>query len=107
MEQLVMNKTEKGLNVINTIKKTLPSCIQQKKIFTFDGVILKVIAFEKGIKHEKLQELKDFLKKAGYVYDFLYECYMKNVCTDNCSYEYRKERDEFLNNFVSWKLIGK
>lgn len=103
---MTMNKDEVGLNLIKTIKKSLPNCVEDRKIFTYNGKYLKAIAFVNGLKNKKLDELKKLLKKAGFVYDFMYECYLKNDGCWHCVQDYRVEKDEFLENFVSWK-VGK
>lgn len=87
--EMILNENNLGINVINQIKKTLPKCVDENKIFTYNGTHIKAIAFLKGLKHNKLDELKRFLKDAGYNYDFMYECYFKNDSYNNSSNEYR------------------
>ena len=102
--ETIQKSNQVGLNVIGTIKKTLPKCVEEKKIFTFDGEHIKAIAFIQGLKHRKLDELKKFLKNTGYTYDFVYECYLKNDCIGECLEKYRSEKNEFLNNLITWKV---
>jgi len=90
------------------IKTKLPTCVNDGKIFVYDGIYLKAVSFVNGFKHDKLKELKDIIKNNGFNYDFTYECYMsvgKNAEFSEKEYkDYRKERDGFINDYLHWKI---
>jgi hypothetical protein len=92
------------MNVISTIRQRLENCINENKIFTYDGSHIKAIAFVQGFKHEKLNELKNLIKNKGFEYNFDLGCYTYNDCDGDCKDKYRGERDEFIDNLISWKI---
>ena len=99
------------MNIIQNIEENLGSSIKKNKVFTYDGKQIKCVAFMNGFKHEKLFEFKELIKKTGFSYSFEYECYVLQNCNGNCDGcgkdcigKYRLERNELIQNLISWKF---
>lgn len=102
------------MDVIQNIEKNLENCIKENKIFTYDGNKIKCVAFINGFRHDKLPEYKELIRKLGFNYNFEYECYVRQNCQGNCDNcdkdcvgRYRLERNEFIQNLISWKFSNK
>ena len=92
------------MDLIKIIRKTFSDCIEENKIFTYDAENLKAVGILNGLKHTRLKDLKDLLRKNGYNYSYVYECYILNSNSINNFKEYRNEKDKFIDNLISWKF---
>ena len=92
------------MEVINTINKLFADCIAEKKIFLYNSDNIKAVGFLNGLKHEKLKELKDLLKKYDYEYSYVYECYLNKNSRCNDLEFYREEKNDFIESLISWKF---
>ena len=92
------------MEVINTINKLFADCIAEKKIFLYESNNIKAVGFLNGLKHEKLKELKDLLKKYGYEYSYVYECYLNKNSEYKNFESYREQKNDFIESLISWKF---
>lgn len=89
-------------SIFDFVRNKLTKVWQDDKVFMYEGKYLKVLAFFHGINDTNIKEIKKLARKEGMKYNFTYECYMKPQ-KDNYA-AYRKEKNEFLEQFVCWKL---
>ena len=97
------------MSILDPIKKRLDKALQSGKVFMFDGEYLQAIAFMQGTKDDNIQAVKHLARKHGFVYDYDYDCYLKECHLEKHlnrpqNGEYREERDAFIERIVSWKL---
>lgn len=89
--------------ILDYAKKTLDDAILKNKVFIYNGKYFKSLAFINGLDNEQVDKLKEMAKKSGFKYDYLFGCYTKPKKTAEYE-EYRKEKDDFIDKFLHWKL---
>ena len=88
---------------LDHIRSKFNKAINENKVFVYDGDFIQALAFFQGSNlKEEISQIKEFAKQHGLKYNFNFECY---IHTDKHDYnKYREEKDEFIDQLVSWKL---
>jgi hypothetical protein len=92
------------MNYIRQIQETLKDCIERGKVFIYESNSLKAVAFFNGLKRDDIKDIKKDIKNNGYDYNHHFECYILEDKSIECNLIKRKERDEFINKIISWKM---
>lgn len=92
------------MSIFSYVKKTMHNALNDHQVFLFEGKHFSALAFLRGSNDKYIDEAKDLARHEGMEYDYQMECYL-TPCNQNIQYQdYRKEKDQFLEELVSWKL---
>ena len=92
------------MNFIEVAQADLLKSLNKDEFFVFNKEHLKALAFLHGVKSDCVEKIKYLGRKHGYEYNYDYDCYMKADKSECKNGQYRREKDEFIDKIIKWKL---